>query len=61
MEAATEEHRIEAQEAELATLYGGFEEGVAPFPLLVEPREETWSEESEFDAQIFAGLLRLSP
>jgi hypothetical protein len=65
MEAATQEHKIEAEvqrDAELATLYGGLDEVGAPYPLLVQPWEdEAWDEESELDSQIFAGLLRLAP
>jgi hypothetical protein len=65
MEAATHEHELEAEmqcDAELATLYGGADEVGAPYPLLVEPREdETWEEDSELDPLIFAGLLRLAP
>jgi hypothetical protein len=65
MEAATQEHEIEAEvqrDAELATLYGGLDEVGAPYPLLVQPWEdEAWDEESELDPQIFAGLLRLAP
>ena len=65
MEAATNEHRIEAdapRDAELATLYGGLDEAGGPYPMLVEPWEdEAWDEESELDAQIFADLLRLAP
>jgi hypothetical protein len=65
MEAATHEHKTEAKlqrDAELATLYGGIDEVGAPYPLLVQPWEdEAWSEESELDPLIYAGLLRLSP
>jgi hypothetical protein len=65
MDTATHEYEIEAEmqrEAELATLYGGLEEGGAPYPILVQPWEdEAWQEESELDPLIFAGLLRLAP
>lgn len=65
MEAATEEHQLEAEvqrDAELATLYGVLNEIGDPDPLLVEPWDDSaWSSDSELDAQIFAGLLRLAP
>lgn len=61
MEAATPTRELE-RDAELATLYGGSGDSPPPQPLLVEPWEEAaWDEESPLDAQIFAGLLRLSP
>jgi len=68
MEAATQEHElreIEAEaerDAELATLHGGLNDAGAPYPLLVEPWEDmAWDRDSELDAAIFAGLLRLAP
>jgi hypothetical protein len=65
MEAETHEHEIEAEmqrDAELATLYAGADDVGVPQPLLVGPLEdETWEEDSELDALIFAGLLRLAP
>jgi hypothetical protein len=64
MEAATHEHELEdvQRDAELATLYGGIDGVGAPYPMLVQPWEDdAWQEESELDALIFAGLLRLAP
>lgn len=62
---ATHEHEIEAEaqhDAEMATHYGGLDELAGPYPLLVEPWDDgAWNEDSELDAQIFAGLLRLAP
>jgi hypothetical protein len=48
-------------EAELATLCGGSPDPAEAYPLLIEPWQEEWDTESELDAQIFAGLLRLAP
>jgi hypothetical protein len=63
MESATQEHEVHAGiDAELANLYGGFEGTGETYPLLVEPWRDTgWEDESQFDAQILAGLLRLAP
>jgi hypothetical protein len=65
MEAGTQEHEVDfgmERDAELATLYGGFEGAGESYPLLVEPWADTgWDHESELDAQILAGLLRLAP
>lgn len=65
MTPATRKNRIEGGphgDAELATLYGGLPEPAGQYPLLVEAWEdEGWDEETELDAQIFAGLLRISP
>jgi hypothetical protein len=70
MEAGTQEHEVRTgiePDAELANLYGGFEGTGESYPMLVEPWEETgwdgtgWEGESELDAQIFVGLLRLAP
>lgn len=67
MEAATHERRhehevTEKKDGELATLYGGLGDQPAPYPMLVQPwEEESWDPGSAVDAEIFAGLLRLSP
>jgi hypothetical protein len=65
MDAATQAHVIEAEmqrDPDLARLYGCLDGAGGPYPLLVEPWEdEGWDFESELDAQIFAGLLRLAP
>ena len=65
MEAARHKPEIEAEmqrDAELATLYAGADDVGVPQPLLVGPLEHgTWEEDSELDALIFAGLLRLAP
>jgi hypothetical protein len=65
MQAGTQEHEMGAatgSDGELATLYGGFSGFGEPYPPLVEAREDAgWDEESELDAQILAGLLRLAP
>jgi hypothetical protein len=65
MEAGTQEHEVRAgieRDAELANLYGGFEGTGESYPLLVEPWQDTGLDhESELDAQILAGLLRLAP
>ena len=65
MEAGTQEHEVGAEvgrDAELATLFGGGTGSVEPYPLLIEPWEDSgWDEDSELDAQILAGLLRLAP
>jgi hypothetical protein len=66
MPETTPEHRpTEIRDAELANLYAGPDEPGSAYPLLIEPWQEQvdadWSDESELDAQIFAGLLRLAP
>jgi hypothetical protein len=49
-------------DAELANLYGGLDGAEVSYPLLVEPRIEVdWDEDSELDALIFAGLMRIGP
>jgi hypothetical protein len=51
-----------AQDAELATLYGGLGGMEMPYPLLIEPWEgESWDQDSGLDAEIFASLISLSP